>query len=224
MFLLHRVIGVWPALAGLAATIVLVPLTGVVGKVVHRLRTDAIGKTDARVQLISEIISGALLCACTCTACGAAQRIVSDREHEGIAKLCAGIKAIKLYAWEGPYAQRLDKARRTERASILRLQLVDAANDVLFLGGPILVAIAAFWTYVARGGALTADVAFPALAYFDLLRFPVIMLPIQVTEFINASVAVKRLQAFFNTAEVHQQSASLCLLTLCTFDFASCPV
>lgn len=63
MFLLHRVIGVLPALAGLGATIVVVPLTGVVGHVALKLRTDVITKTDARVKLISEIINGAPLLA-----------------------------------------------------------------------------------------------------------------------------------------------------------------
>lgn len=70
------------------------------------------------------------------------------------------------------------------------------------MGGPILVAIAAFWTFTAQGNTITADIAFPALAYFDLLRFPIIMLPMQVMNFINARVAVKRLQSFMNAEEV----------------------
>lgn len=144
------------------------------------------------------------------------QQHASTSNDCGVDKcICAGIKAIKLYAWEGPYAQRLDAARNTERSSILKMQLVDSANGVLFMTAPILVSIAAFWTYVACGGNLTAEVAFPALAYFDLLRFPVIMLPIQVMEFVSASVALKRLQAFFDTAEVDQPPASVCQITCC---------
>lgn len=77
-----------------------------------------------------------------------------------------------------------------------------AACSVTFMGGPILVAIAAFWTFTAQGNTITADIAFPALAYFDLLRFPIIMLPMQVMNFINARVAVKRLQSFMNAEEV----------------------
>jgi len=38
--------------------------------------------------------------------------------------------------------------------------------------GPVLVSLAAFGVYAAQGKPLTAAVAFPALALFNLLRFP----------------------------------------------------
>jgi ABC transporter transmembrane region len=59
IWLLHRIVGPLPALAGLAVTIMLVPLNTVIGKVVHKFRKDLIAKTDARVKLVSEIINGA---------------------------------------------------------------------------------------------------------------------------------------------------------------------
>jgi ABC-type multidrug transport system fused ATPase/permease subunit len=114
----------------------------------------------------------------------------------------AGVKAIKLYAWEEPYMKRLREVRRDERLAIRKAQLIGTINTVTFNGGPILVAIAAFWTYTSLGHVITADVAFPALAYFDLLRFPIIMLPMQVMNFINARVALRRLQSFLNAEEV----------------------
>ena len=128
------------------------------------------------------------------------------------------MKAIKLYAWEHAYGQKLAAARAVERRAIRKVQLMSTVNTVLFLGGPILVAIAAFWTYTALGGEITADVAFPALAYFDLLRFPIIMLPMQVMNFINARVALRRLQKFMNAMEVPdvQRSALPDLLPVLT--------
>jgi ATP-binding cassette, subfamily C (CFTR/MRP), member 1 len=58
IYSLHTIIGWWPALAGFAATVLLVPLNTVLGKVVHRLRRDLIQKTDTRVKVITEIING----------------------------------------------------------------------------------------------------------------------------------------------------------------------
>ena len=43
---------------------------------------------------------------------------------------------------------------------------------------------------------MRASVAFPALALFDLLREPIRMLPSSFSAYINASVALKRLQEF----------------------------
>jgi hypothetical protein len=61
IFLLHRIIGWAPALAGLGATVLLVPLTLVTGGIVLKLRADLIKKTDIRVKFMSEIINGVLL-------------------------------------------------------------------------------------------------------------------------------------------------------------------
>lgn len=44
---------------------------------------------------------------------------------------------------------------------------------------------AAFLTYSGMGYPLTASVAFPALALFNLLRFPVMMFPQQVCLFVG---------------------------------------
>lgn len=53
-------------------------------------------------------------------------------------------------------------------------------NTVLYMSGPVLVSLVAFGVYTAMGYSLTAAVAFPALALFNLLRFPIVMLPGQV--------------------------------------------
>lgn len=54
------------------------------------------------------------------------------------------------------------------------------APAALFTAGPILVSLAAFSVYTLIGLPLTASVAFPALALFNLLRFPILMFPSQV--------------------------------------------
>ena len=51
----------------------------------------------------------------------------------------------------------------------------------IFNVGPVLVSLAAFGVYAALGLPLTAAVAFPSLALFNLLRFPIVMIPMQVT-------------------------------------------
>lgn len=58
MGLLVRVIHWQPALAGLAATLALIPLTMVVGKALANVRRRLVGFTDARVKLCTEVITG----------------------------------------------------------------------------------------------------------------------------------------------------------------------
>lgn len=66
---------------------------------------------------------------------------------------------------------------------------------------------AAFLTYSALGYSLTADVAFPALALFNLLRFPVMMFPTQLMNIVNGKVALDRIQAFMESDEMRQAPA-----------------
>lgn len=64
------------------------------------------------------------------------------------------------------------------------------------------MSLASFTTFAALGFQLTAAVAFPALALFNLLRFPIMQLPNQITNVINAGVGLGRLQAFLDADEM----------------------
>ena len=57
---------------------------------------------------------------------------------------------------------------------------------LLFLQGPMFISLAAFTVYGALGYQLTAAIAFPALSLFNLLRFPLMMLPEQILNLIQA--------------------------------------
>jgi hypothetical protein len=57
--------------------------------------------------------------------------------------------------------------------------MLSTLNNLVFGGGPILISLAAFMTYSSLGHPLTAAVAFPALSLFNLLRFPLFVLPTQ---------------------------------------------
>ncbi|GFH15646.1 uncharacterized protein HaLaN_11907 [Haematococcus lacustris] len=143
MALLVRIMGWAPAMAGLAVTVVMIPLSTLVGKSLGTARRAMVKQTDARVKLATEIITG--------------------------------IKAIKLYAWEKPYEERIHQLREQELVHIRYTQMLSMLNTAVFQSGPVLVSLAAFGVHSAMGYSLTAAVAFPALALFNLLRFPIII-------------------------------------------------
>ena len=108
----------------------------------------------------------------------------------------AGIKAIKLYAWEQSFKERILVLRHLELIQIRKVAYLEVVQSLLFGSTPILIAVAAFAVFTAQGHALTPAVAFPALALFNLLRFPIVMLPWYLMEFINGCVALGRIQQF----------------------------
>ena len=55
-FLLIRVMGMWPALAGLATTCLLIPSSSFIGRRLSKARKAVVGHTDARVKLTTEVL------------------------------------------------------------------------------------------------------------------------------------------------------------------------
>lgn len=74
---------------------------------------------------------------------------------------------------------------------------------------PFLVSCSTFTVFVlTQKEPLTTDIVFPALTLFNLLTFPLTILPLVISAIIEASVAVGRLTDFF-TAEELQPDAVL---------------
>ena len=101
--------------------------------------------------------------------------------------------------------ERIAKLREQELKQIWKTGLLMAINRVLFLAGPILISLAGFGTYVALGGRITAAVAFPALALFNILQFPIIVLPMQIMAVVFGKVALNRIQSFMNCEEIEKK-------------------
>ena len=119
---------------------------------------------------------------------------------KGNSTVLVGIKAIKLYAWEQPYIDRVNELREAELKMIRKAAFYQIFNTIMFGGGPILVSLASFGAFTLLGYPLTASVAFPALALFNLLRFPVMMFPNQIMNIIAAKVALDRIQKYMQVS------------------------
>lgn len=173
--LLFMVIGIVPALCGLGVMLLLMPFSTFMLTFLTRVRKRLVLCTDARVKLISEVISG--------------------------------IKAIKLYAWEVPFRKRVDDLRDAEMKEIRTNVIFANIQRIIISSNMILVALVSFGAFTFLGHSLDASVAFPALALFNLMQFPLSMLPRQLNSFIQAGVSVDRLEKFLalpETGEVEE--------------------
>lgn len=66
--------------------------------------------------------------------------------------------------------------------------------------GPMIISLAAFGVYGLMGYQLTPAIAFPSLSLFNLLRFPLMMLPEQILNVVQGRVALSRIQAFMEVS------------------------
>ena len=100
-----------------------------------------------------------------------------DERVEINSEVLTHIKGIKTQAWEESFQSRILRYRQAELDQMKRYYIGNAASTMLWNGTPVAVAVATFSAYVLSGHQLEVASALTSLALFDILRFPLFMLP-----------------------------------------------
>lgn len=103
---------------------------------------------------------------------------------------------IKFQAWESEFQKRIDAAREKEMAVYLKSIYMSLVSTMIYTALPLAVAICTFTTYIALGHNLDVATALTSLALFEILRFPLFMLPMIISNLVEAKVSVDRIQSF----------------------------
>lgn len=123
-------------------------------------------------------------------------------------EVLGNMKVIKLQAWEEPFAVKLLELRETELKELWHYIVAQALSILLWSTTPLAVAMATFTTYILLGHKLEVASALTSLALFDILRFPLFMLPQVINRIVEASVSMDRIQSFLQCEEYVAPSKS----------------
>uniref|UniRef100_A0A4W3HY71 Multidrug resistance-associated protein 1 n=1 Tax=Callorhinchus milii TaxID=7868 RepID=A0A4W3HY71_CALMI len=159
-------------LAGVAVMILLVPINSMIAMKTKDLQVTQMKEKDNRIKLMNEILNG--------------------------------IKVIKLYAWELAFKEKVMQIRRKELKVLKNAAYFSAVSTFTWICAPFLVALSSFAVYVLvnEHNVLDAQKAFVSLALFNILRFPLNMLPVVISSLVQASVSLKRLRLFLSHEEL----------------------
>eukprot|EP00741_Cyanophora_paradoxa_P022691 tig00021494_g21913.t1 len=133
------------------------------------------------------------------------QSKISDERVATMNEVVQGIRVIKFYAWERHFAGRMEGVRRREVRLVLKQMYLRAMILFLMVLTPTLTAMATFMTYWRTVGRMDPARVFTALALFQVLRMPLVFLPVAIALLAQLHVAVKRLEAFLNEEETQQE-------------------
>lgn len=116
-------------------------------------------------------------------------------------ELLAGIRVVKMQAWEVPMLDRIHAARALELKALRSRKYLDAVCVFLWASTPVLIALATFTAvvvFVPAGGSatLSASAVFTTISLLNLLIFPMNAFPWVLTGVLEAWVSLKRLQTF----------------------------
>ncbi|XP_042224815.1 multidrug resistance-associated protein 1-like isoform X3 [Homarus americanus] len=165
-------------LAGLAVMIVLIPVNGVIANQIKHLQIKQMKNKDQRVKLMNEILNG--------------------------------IKVLKLYAWEPSFEEQVLDVRSTEVNVLKKSAYLNASTAFIWTCTPFMVSLASFSTFISVSpeNVLDAKTAFVSISLFNLMQFPITMLPMMITSMVQAKVSLKRLNNFLNADELDPNNVS----------------
>lgn len=172
---LYQLVG-WSMLAGVGVMILMIPINGVIARIMKTLQKAQMKNKDARTRLMTEILNN--------------------------------MKSIKLFAWGQAFTNKLKYIRNDQELHTLRkIGAAQAVANFTWSTTPFLVSCCTFVVFVlTTDKPLTTEIVFPALTLFNLLTFPLAILPMVITAIVEATVAVGRLTSYFTAEELQPDS------------------
>merc|ERR1719498_1401543 len=130
----------------------------------------------------------------------AAASKASDQRIKLITELIHGIQEIKLQAWEDIFSERIKKTRIHELKQRRNIAFLQGFNSALTQSAPIICTIITFIIYgsfvATPENPLTAAKAFTTLSFFNILRMPLMVIPMLIGMVAGGTVAAKRVGKF----------------------------
>ncbi|KAJ6656004.1 hypothetical protein lerEdw1_004589 [Lerista edwardsae] len=142
-------------LAGVAVMLLLVPVNAVIAMKTKTYQVAHMKSKDNRIKLMNEILNG--------------------------------IKVLKLYAWELAFKEKVLGIRQEELKVLKKSAYLAAVGTFTWVCAPFLVALSTFAVYVTVSdkNVLDAQKAFVSLALFNILRFPLNILPMVISSMVQ---------------------------------------
>jgi ABC-type bacteriocin/lantibiotic exporter with double-glycine peptidase domain len=163
-------------LAGLGSILLFMPFNGVFVNRGKVFRKRKFKLQDSRIKLMNEIL--------------------------------IGIRVIKFYGWELSFQKMVEKIRKKEIKTLIQSSLISAASSLYWACAPVIVAGVAFGTFllIDKNNNLDPNTAFVSLTLFNMLRFPLNILPNIINGLVQTSISSKRIQLFLLRDEIdHNQ-------------------
>ncbi|XP_055859162.1 ATP-binding cassette sub-family C member 3-like [Episyrphus balteatus] len=165
-------------LAGLVVMIILIPINLVIAGKSKKLQVKQMKFKDERVKIMNEIL--------------------------------AGMKVLKLYAWEPCFEDIISQIRDKEIKQLRAAAYLSAGTSFVWSCAPYLVSLVTFATYVLidENNVLDASNTIVSISLFNILRFPLAMLPMLISNLIQTQVSIRRINKFLNSEELDPNCVS----------------
>uniref|UniRef100_A0A669QEC3 ATP binding cassette subfamily C member 2 n=1 Tax=Phasianus colchicus TaxID=9054 RepID=A0A669QEC3_PHACC len=171
-------------LAGLAVMLLLIPINGFLVNKSKGIQVRNMKNKDERMKIMGEVLNG--------------------------------IKILKFFAWEPSFEKRINEIRACELKDLLKFSYLQSVSIFVFSCAPFLVSLASFAVYVLvdENNVLDAQKAFTSISLFNVLRFPMAMLPLVLSSIVQTNVSKERLERYLGGEDLDTSALLSCSVNL----------
>ncbi|XP_051773178.1 LOW QUALITY PROTEIN: canalicular multispecific organic anion transporter 1 [Ctenopharyngodon idella] len=159
-------------LAGLLVMVLMVPINGWLATKSRSFQVQNMKFKDSRMKIVNDILNG--------------------------------IKILKYYAWESSFESQVQEIREKELKVMRKYVYLSSVSIFIFSCAPAIVSLATFAVFVSvdSDNILDAEKAFTSISLFNILRFPLAMLPQLISSMVQTNVSKKRLEKFLSGSDL----------------------
>ncbi|CAL1598298.1 unnamed protein product [Knipowitschia caucasica] len=131
--------------------------------------------------------------------------VLTDTRIRTMNEVVSGMRIIKMYAWEKPFAALVSDIRRKEISKVLKSSHLRGLNMASFFCASKIILFCTFTVYVLLGNTLSASRVFVTVSLYASVRLTVtLFFPNAIETLFESRVSVRRIQEFLQLDEICQ--------------------
>uniref|UniRef100_A0A674F439 Multidrug resistance-associated protein 4 n=1 Tax=Salmo trutta TaxID=8032 RepID=A0A674F439_SALTR len=120
---------------------------------------------------------------------------LTDNRIRTMNEVVSGIRIIKMYAWEKPFAALVDEVRRKEISKIMKSSYLRGLNMASFFVASKIIVFITFTVYVLMGNRISASRVFVAVSLYGAVRLTVtLFFPNAIEKVSEALISIGRIK------------------------------
>lgn len=128
---------------------------------------------------------------------------ITDTRVSLMREVLQSMKIIKFYSWEDAYLNKISSIRTKEMNVIVKSLALRNVLNAVFTSIPTLAGLLSFILLSKTGGYLNPATVFSSLSIFNVLRAPLMILPLSLITSTDAYQALTRIEAFLSAPEMN---------------------
>ncbi|XP_066562799.1 ATP-binding cassette sub-family C member 4 [Amia ocellicauda] len=134
----------------------------------------------------------------------------TDSRIRTMNEVVSGIRIIKMYAWEKPFAELVNDVRRKEISKVILSSYLRGMNMASFFVASKIILFITFTTYVLLGNTISASRVFVAVSLYSAIRLTVtLFFPAAIQTASEAMISIRRIKNFLLLDEVVNHNTGL---------------